>query len=310
MKNTLIYSLVLLITISSTLAFLGTDSIIKFDDEKSNIIIKEDGDYGCGVEGKLFFKFISEETISVDKVDLNYDEGQLHGTFYKRDKLGFFKEVKDTIIEEKEYYFFSNPIKKSGTYKVDLNNLKAAFLRNFEVECPKFRYTCDDFKPVIDTCYNTEDGELIIEFGGANIDDGETLSIDDLFIHTKGDNELVDEADNILSNDAKLEKIGDKYRITSTVLVGNPRIGTNNIEVVYFQPKACFLDLYSDAYTYKDCEGIKEVVEDKENVQEESIPPITGATVGAKEKSKISIKYWLLGFVLILLGGVLYWKRK
>ncbi len=310
----LAYILGIFMTIFIAFAFLGTDYIIKFDDEKSGMIRDDEG-FGCSTQGRVFFRFTSADNLNTDNIELTYidnenEEKSLTGTFYKRDNLGFFKTV-DRLREDTEYYFFSDSLFDGGTYEIKLNNLDAlSFPNEFDAECPEFRYSCDDFKPRIDTCYNTEDEKLIIEFSNANIDENEVLGLQDLFIHTSGNNEFVDEADNVLAEDAVLEKISDdKYRITSTILKGDYR-KPNIIDTVYFQPRACFLDMYKEAYTYGNCEGIKEasaelVVEDTE----EETPEVTGAATTETESSGI-LKYWILGFFVAMLIGVFYWKRK
>jgi len=287
---------------------------IKFDDHPDSIIYNKSlgSQFGCGADGRFYFKFDSESNIHKTTHAKVYYKGfgapvarkELIGTFYKRNmQTGIFENINETLFDSITYYFWSDPVLRGGDYQIDTSNIEGQHReKTYYIHCPEFRYTCADIKPVID-CYNTKDEKLVIELSGMNIQGGEEFNLSDLAIYTKGTNERSHVLDNTLAGNATLEKIGeDKYRIISPLLYGNEKAGTNIINFVFFQPKNCFYDMYPDAYVTPKCDGIKEISSD-------SLSGITGAAV--VETGNIT-NYWLYGISLlvILVLVVLLARRK
>ena len=315
MKRGLIF-IIFLLTIFAVSAFKGdisnskysSDTFkIKFDDNPDSIIYNRTGfyEYGCNQDGRLFIKFdVDSEIHATDKIELNYkifgvpgSGRELNGKYYRRNlQTGIFEEISGTkLFSSFEYYFWSDQLFDENDYIIKEKNLDGQNMeKTFYIHCPKFKYSCEDFKPIA-VCYNAKNEQLVIEFSGINIDENENFGLGDLFIHTKGTNERSNLLDNTLSKDAVMEKIGSKYKITSSLLYGNPEAGTNIINYVYLQPKACFYDMYPEAYITPKCEGVKEVV--SEVIQEQD-NEITGAAVS---ETSTGNNYWVYGFVLLTL---------
>lgn len=290
---------------------------IKFDDKPDSIVYNKSSfvKFGCGADGRLFVGFdVGSSILKTDDIILRYklfgvpgSEKELNGTYYKRNlQTGKFESVSGNLFSTFSYYFWSDPVFTNNDYVIKTENLEGNNEeKTLYIHCPESRYTCADFRPVVN-CYNTNDEKLVIEFSGANIQDNEQFDLSDLFIHTKGTNERAELLNNTLSVGAKMYKIGaDKYRIISPLLYGDPKDGTNVINYVYFQPKNCFYDLYPEAYVTPKCEGIKQI-SSSELIAENQV---TGAAVA---ETSTGSNYWVYGLVLLVLIVivVLLAKRK
>ncbi|MDD5650391.1 MAG: hypothetical protein PHF86_08265 [Candidatus Nanoarchaeia archaeon] len=316
-----------IILMSCTVSALNTDLSnskysseifkIKFDDNPNTIIynFSMPYEYGCSADGRLFINFeIDSEILKIPDIKMDYKQlgvpissQELSGHYYRRNlQTGIFEET-TKLFSTFPYYFWSDSVFKSGDYKINVFNLDGKFKeRTLYIHCPEFRYTCEDFKPKVN-CYNTNDEKLVIEFSNININDKEKFELKDLNIYTKGTNERSNLLDNTLASDAKMEKIGDKYRIVSSLLYGNPNAGTNIINYVHIQPKACFYDLYPNAYVAQKCEGLKEVSSTSLSSVDTQI---TGNAVASEINMKSYTVYGVALLVLLVLVILIVRKKK
>lgn len=277
---------------------------IKFDDAPISMNYNLTKDYwlGCNSDGRLFIKFeVNSEVHQIKDIDLRYKaigvpipEQELTGKYYRRNmQTGIFEEI-DNLFTTYNYFFWSDSLLDEHDYKIVMNNLDGKHEEKIDyIHCPKFKYTCEDFKPIIN-CYNTNDEKLVIEMSNININDKESFSLRDMNIYTKGTNERANVLDNTLASDAKMTKVGDKYIIVSSLLYGNPNAGTNIINYVHLQPKSCFFDMYPDAYVAQKCEGLKDV----SSTSILNTNAITGDVVVDGETEITS--YWVYGVALIV----------
>lgn len=293
---------------------------IKFDDHPDFISYNRTGlyEYGCSPDGRLFIKFdVNSELLTTDKISLNYKifgvpgtEKELAGKYYRRNlQTGIFEEISGTkLFSSFSYYFWSDPLFDNNNYVINEKNIDGENReKTFYIHCPKFQYTCEDFKPAAN-CYNTKDEKLVIEFSGINIDANENFGLNDLFIHTKGTNERSNLLDNTLSKDAVMEKLGnDKYRIISPLLYGDPKAGTNIINYVYFQPKICFYDLYPSAYVTPKCDGIKDI---SSGAVQEKGNEISGAAVAETSNGNNYLVYGLVLLALVVIIVLVIRRKK
>ena len=328
MKRGLVFIIFLLCILTVSAALSGDMSNskyssdifkIKFDDHPDFISYNQSGvyKYGCSPDGRLFLSFdATSDSLTTDKIKLSYKifevpgtEKELTGKYYRRNlQTGIFEEISGTRLSNMvTYYFWSDTLFDDNNYIITEKNIEGADReRTFYIHCPKFQYTCEDFKPVAN-CYNTNDEKLVIEFSGINIRGNETFGISDLFIHTKGTNEKSNVLDNTLSTNAVMEKIGnDKYRIISSLLYGDPQAGTNIINYVYFEPKICFYDLYPDAYISPKCDGIKNISSSELLAENQ----ISGAAVAETGIGNNYLIYGLGLLVLVVIVVLLFRKKK
>ncbi|MBU0929751.1 MAG: hypothetical protein KJ623_01635 [Nanoarchaeota archaeon] len=286
---------------------------IKFDDNPSILVFNKSlgTNFGCGADGKFFVKFDVDSAIhDSSKIQLYYRlfstvdyDHKLNGEYYKRNlQTGKFDNVSSKLFSSMTYYFFSDPMFTNNNYVIKTINLDGQNREKiFYIHCPAFRYNCENIKPEI-ICYNTNDEKLVIEISGLNIDENEKFDLSDLQIYTKGTNQRSNLLDNTLASDAVMEKVGDKYIITSSLLYGNEDAGTNIIDYVYFQPKNCIYDMYPDAYVTQKCQGIKEVSSDTNEV--------TGNVIADVQTSNNYWIYGIIGLVFILVLFLVFRKKK